>query len=230
MAPHLLEEAFEAVDALQGDTADDACEELGDVLMNVFMIARIAEESDRFDTARVAHGIAEKLVRRHPHVFGDVTADNADAVLANWEQIKLQEQAEAPRAKPKGVLAGLPGALPALLKAFRVGEKVARVGFDWPDAAGPRDKVEEELREFDEALGRGDAAAAEKECGDLLFAVANLARHHGINPEMALRGTIERFSARFGHVETSLGDRLGDAPLDEMEALWAEAKALERNE
>ncbi len=223
MAPHLLEEAFEAIEALQAGDADAACEELGDVLMNVLMIARIASEEDRYDTAAIARGIADKLVRRHPHVFGDVEAADSDTVLANWEQIKIEERREQPTRK-KGVLSGLPSDLPALLRAFRIGEKAARVGFDWPDAHGPRSKVDEELGELDEALASGDATAIESEFGDALFALANLARHHGVNPEMALRGTMGRFAARFEYVEAQLGERLAAAELDEMERLWVEAK------
>lgn len=223
MAPHLLEEAFEAVEAVRGGDAGAACEELGDVLMNVLMIARIASEAGRYDIGQVARGIADKLVRRHPHVFGDVAAGDSETVLANWERIKRTEKGDAPR----GVLSGLPAALPALLKAYRVGEKAARVGFDWPSADGPRAKIDEELRELDAARTAGHQAQIEAEFGDLLFAIANHARHCGVNPEMALAGTIARFRSRFEHVERHLGERLGDAPLDELERAWGEAKRAE---
>jgi tetrapyrrole methylase family protein/MazG family protein/ATP diphosphatase len=169
----------------------------------------------------VAAAIADKLVRRHPHVFGDARADDAGTALSNWEAIKREEGGEN---GPRSVLEGVPAALPALLRAYRVGEKVARVGFDWPDASGPRAKVDEELDELDRALASGDAAASEAELGDLLFSVANLARHHGLEPESALRGAVERFSARFRSVEQRLGDRLGDADLDTLEAAWQAAK------
>jgi MazG family protein len=156
-------------------------------------------------------------------VFGETVARDAATVLANWEAIKRREKGGAPR----GTLDGVPAALPALLRAFRIGEKAARVGFDWPDALGPRDKVDEELRELDEALAAGDRSASEAELGDLLFAVCNLARHHGIEPETALRGTIDRFSRRFRAVEAELGEGLGSASLDELEAAWQAAKRRE---
>lgn len=224
MAPHLLEESYEAVEAIASGDATDACEELGDVLMNILMIARIAAESDRFDTAAVARAITDKLVRRHPHVFGDVEADDADTVLENWEKIKIAERRDRPTER-KGVLSGLPVDLPALLKAARLGEKAARVGFDWPDARGAREKVDEELRELDQAIAEGDRDEIEAELGDLLFAVTNVARRHGVDPETALRHANHRFTERFEYVETQLGDRLTDASLDEMESLWSTAKA-----
>lgn len=226
MARHLLEEAFEAAEALEDGDDEAAREELGDVLMNVAMIARIAAERGAFDLEAVARDIADKLVRRHPHVFGDARASDAEQVLQRWEEIKRTEAGEdAPR---RSVLAGLPRALPALQKALRIGEKAARVGFDWPSAEGPRRKLDEEIAELDAALGGGDRNAIEDEVGDVLFAVANLARHAGVDPERALRRTIERFAERFRHVEKALGDRLGHADLDEMEALWRQAKERER--
>jgi len=226
MAPHLLEEAYEAVEALQAEDSAGSCEELGDVLMNVLMIAQIASESGGFDAEQVAAGIADKLVRRHPHVFGDVEAVDTEQVLANWEAIKRRERGDGP---PRSVLAGVPVALPALLRAHRVGEKAARTGFDWPDRSGPRAKLDEEIAELDEALQAGDQTAAEHELGDVLFAVINVARHAGINAEMALRQTIDRFMARFRYVESQLGERLEGASLAEMERLWERAKARERD-
>lgn len=223
MAPHLLEEAYEAVDAIQAGTPQASCEELGDVLMNVLMIAQIAAEEGRYDAEDVARGIADKLVRRHPHVFGDVRADSADEVLTNWERIKKEEKREAGNA-PRGALDGVPANLPALLQASRIGEKASRAGFDWPDLQGPRGKIDEELRELDEAVATGDVAAIERELGDVLFSLVNLARHTGVNPEMALRGTNARFRHRFGRVEAELGDRLADASLEAMEAIWQAAK------
>lgn len=221
MAPHLLEETYEALDAIQSGSADDTREELGDVLMNVLMIAEIAKESGRFDAEGVAREISDKLVRRHPHVFGDVQADDADQVLENWEQIKRTEKADAP---PKGALDGVPAGLPALLQAYRIGEKASRVGFDWPDRNGPRKKLDEELSEFDEAVAAGDEEAMAEELGDLLFSVVNVARHAGVNPEMALRATNAKFRARFGHVESELGEGLKNAPLEVMEEIWVAAK------
>ena len=221
MTSCLLEEAYEAVDAVQSGDAADSCEELGDVLMNVFMIAQIAAEAERYDVEQVAAGIADKLVRRHPHVFGDVEAADSAQVLANWEQIKRTEKADE---GPRSVLSGVPVALPALLRATRIGEKAARTGFDWPNPDGPRDKLTEELAELDEALSAGDRDAAEHELGDVLFSVVNVARHAGLDPETALRRTIERFTRRFSYVEKELGENLGGASLAAMEALWQQAK------
>ena len=225
MGRHLLEEAFEAVDALRQGEDRAICDELGDVLTNVLLIAEIAAGSGRFDFAAVARAAREKLVRRHPHVFGDTEVRDAEDALGRWEAIKRSEGDDGPR----GVLSGVPAALPALLRAFRIGEKAARVGFDWPDAAGPRAKVGEELAEVDEALARGDRHEIEAELGDLLLAVANLARHHGVEPETALRGTLDRFSARFAQVEATLGERLGSAGLAELQAAWDDAKRRERD-
>lgn len=221
MAPHLLEEAYEALEAIQTGDAETSCEELGDVLMNVLMVAKIASERDRFDAEDVARTIADKLVNRHPHVFGDVKVENTEQVLENWEQIKRTEKANRPA---RGVLDGVPTALPALLKAARIGEKAARVGFDWPDPEGPRLKLAEELEELDEALASGDQESVQRELGDVLFSLCNVARHAGVNAEMALRQTIDRFRARFGHIEQSLGNRLREASLAEKEALWQTAK------
>lgn len=223
MAPHLLEEAFEAVDALNSGDATASADELGDVLMNVLMIAQIAGEAGRFDLEDIARAIADKLVRRHPHVFGDVEVADSDQVLRNWEAIKQKEKSTD--GAPRGVLAGVPAALPALLRAYRIGEKAARVGFDWPDRQGPRAKLDEELRELDAALAGGDAQRIGDELGDVLFSVVNVARHAGVNPEMALRTMLDRFAARFAHVERQLGDRLRDASLEEKEALWLAAKS-----
>ena len=228
MAPHLLEETYEALDAIGSGDADKEREELGDVLMNVAMIAQIAKEAGRYDLEGVAAGIADKLVRRHPHVFGTVTATDPAVVLQNWERIKLQEKAQSGSAKPTGLLSGVPNELPALLKAFRIGEKAARVGFDWPDAQGPRAKIAEELAEVDAALAQGKVDAVAGELGDLLFAIVNFARHHKVNPEMALRGTIEKVLRRFEHVERTLGARRGTAGLAEMDQAWEAAKAMER--
>lgn len=228
MAPHLLEETYEAIDALQQDDADAAGEELGDVLVNVLLIAQMRSETGHGDAGALATAAAEKLVRRHPHVFGGTPVDGAEAAFRNWERIKQQEpQGGDKGAAARSVLAGVPAALPALLRAFRVGEKAARVGFDWPDRQGPRAKIDEELRELDEAVETGDKAAIEHELGDLLFSIVNLARHLGCNPEMALRQQVERFQRRFRLVEGWLGPDLGKRSLAELEAAWQRAKASE---
>ena len=226
MAPHLLEEAYEALEAIRRGDAENSCEELGDVLMNVLIVAQIASEKQRFDAEDVSRTIADKLVRRHPHVFGDTEAKDAGEVLQNWEKIKRTEKADRP---PRGALDGVPADLPALLKATRVGEKASRVGFDWPDAEGPWDKLNEELEELRQALASGDEESVQGELGDVLFSICNVARHAGVNAEMALRQTIDRFQTRFHHVEKSLGNRLEEASLAEKEALWQAAKKKTRS-
>lgn len=223
LAPHLVEEAHELADAVARGDMVAASAELGDLLMGVFMLARVAAEGRGFDLARVAGGIAEKLVRRHPHVYGDRLVSGAGEVLRNWEEIKRREKVEN-GAADTSALSGVPRSLPALLRAHRVGEKAAAAGFDWPDLRGPAHKVEEEWAEFRRAAEGGDRAAAERELGDLLFAVVNVARKLGIEPEQALRGTVERFSARFRYVERQLGKPLREATLEEMDALWERAK------
>lgn len=230
MAPHLVEEAFEAADALRRGAPRASEEELGDVLVNVAMIRQIASEAGGVGFDAVAGQAADKLVRRHPHVFGDRKAESAEIAFANWEREKQKEKAAAAGDDPaaRSVLAGVPKALPALLRAFRVGEKAAKTGFDWPDAEGPRAKVREELAELDEALAAGDRAAIEAELGDVLFSLCNVARHAGVNPETALLGTVDKFQRRFLAVEQAFGFDLAGRSLDEMDRVWNTAKAAER--
>lgn len=225
MAPHLLEEAFEAADALRCADLQASQEELGDVLVNVTLIAQMAHEQGHFDTDAVAQTAANKLVRRHPHVFGDAQAQGAEMAYRNWERIKQAERQE--QHGPRGVLDGVPKAMPALLRAFRLGEKAARVGFDWPDRAGPRTKIDEEVGELDAAIASGDAAAIAAEFGDVLFSLCNLARHLGVNPEMALAGTADKFQRRFAHVEREFAHQLQGRSLEELDAAWNRAKAAE---
>jgi MazG family protein len=227
MAPHLLEEAFEAADALGRGAAEDSREELGDVLVNVAMISQIAGEGGGFRFDEVAAEAARKLVRRHPHVFGDQQAASAEIAYRRWEAQKAAEKAAA-GAADRSVLAGVPVALPALLRAFRIGEKAAKAGFDWPDRVGPRNKVDEELAELDEAIVSGDAAAIAAELGDVLFSLCNLARHLGVNPEQALAGTVGKFQRRFQAVEREFDHALGGRSLAELDAAWDRAKAAER--
>ena len=232
MAPHLLEEAFEATDALRRGDEAHAREELGDVLVNVAMIRQIESEGGGASFDDVAAAAASKLVRRHPHVFGDQQAASAEIAFGRWEEQKRAEKAAAATAsgddRERSVLAGVPVALPALLRSFRIGEKAAKAGFDWPDRSGPRQKVDEELRELDEAIARGSAAAIADELGDVLFSLCNLARHLGVNPEMALGGTTDKFQRRFQAVEAELGYQLAGRSLAEMDAAWNRAKASER--
>lgn len=226
MAQHLVEEAFEAADALRRNDDAEAREELGDVLVNVAMIGQIAAERGAFTADRVAADAAAKLVRRHPHVFGDRRVDGAEAAYRSWEAKKREERGDGPR----GVLSGVPVALPALLRAFRIGEKAARAGFDWPDRAGPRAKLDEELGELDAAIAGGDAAAVAAELGDVLFSLCNLARHLGVNPETALAGTMDKFQRRFAAVEAEFAHELAGRSLAELDAAWERAKAAERSQ
>ena len=229
MAPHLLEEAYEAADALRRGQSDASREELGDVLVNVLMIAQIASEAvegdlSGFDLEAIAGLTADKLVRRHPHVFTDQRIDGAEQAYQNWERMKRSEGKEQ---EPRGALDGVPAAMPALLRAYRIGQKAARAGFDWPDRAGPRGKIDEELGELDAAIQSGDDSAIRDELGDLLYSVTNLARHVGIEPETALRGTIDRFQSRFERVEAEFGKDLQGRSLEELEAAWERSKARE---
>lgn len=221
IAPYTIEEAYEVADAIVlGDTAA-LREELGDLLLQVVFHSRIAEEAGHFTLTDVAAGIAAKMERRHPHVFGDAAAAaDATGQLADWEAIKA---AEKPR---DGALAGVALALPALLRAAKLQARAARTGFDWPDATGPRAKIAEELAEFDAA-----ATPAEQldEGGDLLFAVVNTLRHHGIDPEAALRGANAKFERRFKAMETAAGAAFAGLDLDAKDALWRAAKAAERS-
>lgn len=226
MAPHLLEEAFEAADALRRDDPAASREELGDVLVNVAMISQIASEAGTFSCDQVAEAAAQKLVRRHPHVFGDQQANSAELAYRSWEKQKAKERGAGDG--PQSVLAGVPVALPALLRAFRIGEKAARAGFDWPDRDGPRAKVSEELAELDAAIASGDARAIADELGDVLFSLCNLARHVGCNPEVALAATTAKFQRRFESVERTFGYQLQGRSLAEMDVAWEQAKAAER--
>lgn len=224
LAPHVVEECHEMADAVARKSAPDTCEELGDLLMGVMMVARVAEEDRGFGMAEVADGIRTKLIRRHPHVYGEVEVEGSGEVLQNWEAIKKQEKID--KGEDESTLSGVPRSLPALLRAYRVGAKASNAGFDWPDLAGPSAKVEEEWQEFQEAVASGNKERAAEELGDLLFAVVNVARKMKIEPELALRGTIERFSSRFAYVERNLDKDLADATLEEMDVLWEKAKSL----
>ncbi len=226
---YLVEECYEVIEAI--DNGDDALlkEELGDLLLQPLFHAAIAEERGSFTIDDVLETLADKLVRRHPHVFGDEQIRTSDEQVANWEKIKKEEKGEERRS----ALAGVPPHLPALLKAQKITEKAARVGFDWEHVDQVFAKVLEELHELEETLTSRDQERMEAELGDLLFAIVNLGRFLSVNPEDALRKTITRFSTRFAHVEDTLhgrGVQLKDATLDEMEALWQEAKKKERQE
>jgi MazG family protein len=226
LRPYVIEEAHEVVDAIDRNDLQDLCEELGDLQLQIVFQAALAQQAGAFGIDDVVAAICAKMVRRHPHVFGSEQAKDSGEVLARWEELKAKEKAG------RGVLDGVPRAMPALLRAQRVGEKAAHIGLDWPDVHGPRDKLSEEIAELDEAIASGDKAAMESELGDALFALVSLARKHGLDAEAALRGTIDRFTLRTEHVEGALRARalnprqLAPAELDE---LWKQAKeALSR--
>ncbi|MDE0585457.1 MAG: nucleoside triphosphate pyrophosphohydrolase [Planctomycetota bacterium] len=225
LTPHLIEECHEFADAVAKKDNENTCEEIGDLLMGAFMVARVAQDDDSFSIVEVCDYVCDKLIRRHPHVYGEVDVADSDDVLRNWEQIKKQEKAE--KGEAKSALSGVPSSLPALLRAYRVGQKASNSGFDWPDLDGPTAKVEEEWIELQEAIAIGDKQRISDEMGDMLFALTNMARKLKIEPEMALRGTVERFTSRFNHVEKHLGDKMGSATLEEMDVLWDEAKSKE---
>ena len=227
LIPFLLEETYEVVDALHAldpdepSSDDDLIEELGDLLFQIEFHATIAEQEGRFTIADVTQGIHDKLVRRHPHVFGDIVADDASTVLENWDEIKKAEKGRT------SIFEGIPRSLPSLAYAQKVGRKASKVGFDWPDVAGAFPKIIEETAELAEAMAETNAAATELELGDLLFAVVNVARHLKIDAELALRAATDKFRARFEGVEALAASRSIDlkaADLVTLDALWDEVK------
>ena len=236
IAPYTIEEAYEVADAIARNDLADLKEELGDLLLQVVFHARMAEEQRVFDFGDVVQAITEKLVRRHPHVFGDEQSRTPRAVEGLWQRIKDQEKKEKAARKgdvaKEGALAGVPVALPALTRALKLQEKAGKVGFDWNDPRAVLRKIREETDEIEAELDRGepDAAAAAAEGGDLLFAAVNLARHLRADPEAVLRATNQKFERRFAAIEQALAARgkgPKDATLAEMDTLWEEAKAQE---
>jgi MazG family protein len=230
IVPHTIEEAYEVADAIAREDWTELRSELGDLLFQVVFYAQIAREEGRFDFADVARGIVEKMIRRHPHVFGDERYANAAEQTAAWEQIKSAEKAEASQA-PAGVLDGIPLALPALTRAAKLQKKAARVGFDWGAVEPVLAKIEEEIGEIrHEIATQAPPERLADELGDVLFAVANLARHLKIDPEAALRGTNAKFERRFRQIEHGLAED-GRTPMEstlaEMDALWDQAKREE---
>ncbi|MDE6255366.1 MAG: nucleoside triphosphate pyrophosphohydrolase [Muribaculaceae bacterium] len=226
LRPNTVEEVYELVDALMADDTSNICKELGDVLLHVAFYSKIAEEKGEFDIADVCTKLKDKLIFRHPHIYGDVKADNADDVIQNWEQIKLKE-----KGGNKTVLSGVPSALPALIKANRIQEKARNVGFDWEEPAQVWDKVKEEINEVEAEIKNGDTDKIDAEFGDLLFAVINAARLYGVNPENALERTNRKFISRFNYIEVKAkeqGKALKDMTLAEMDNFWNEAKSLDR--
>ncbi len=230
IAPYTLEEAYEVADAIDRGNLDDLREELGDLLLQVVFHARMAEEQGTFDFGAVVEAITEKLLRRHPHVFGDQGGLSAKAVEGLWQRIKSEEKA-AKGADQSGALAGVPVGLPALTRALKLQQKAGKVGFDWNDPMAVLAKIREEADEIEADLKNGKREAAAAEVGDLLFAVANLARHLDADPEATLRATNQKFERRFASIESALAAR-GKTPaqstLAEMDALWDAAKAAEK--
>ena len=229
LRPYVLEETYEVLEAIDAGDAREHCAELGDLLLQIVFQALLRKEEGAFEFADVAEAISDKLVSRHPHVFGDSQAKDAEAVLRQWAALKREENRK--KGGGESVLEGVPREMPALARADRLTEKASRIGFDWPDAAGARAKLAEELHELDEAIAEGERDHIEHELGDALFALANVGRKLQVPPEEALRGALARFVSRFTHVERELarrGVKHGEATLAEMDAIWDEAKALER--
>jgi MazG family protein len=229
LKPYLLEETYEVLDAIDDGEPSGICDELGDLLLQVVFQARLFEERRAFDMGNVADAIADKLVRRHPHVFDERHQSSIEALDTQWDRIKAKEKEL--RGESPTVLGGVPRHLPALLRARKLSEKASRVGFDWPAVDGIFAKIEEELEEFKDALQRADQQAMADELGDLLFTIVNLGRFLNIDAEEALRQTANRFVARFGHIETTLAERgrtLQQSSPEEMDSLWNEAKRRER--
>ena len=226
LRPNSIEEAVELADALINNSVSDIEKELGDVLRHIIFYAKIADEKGQFDIADVCDALRKKLIFRHPHVFGTTHVDNTDQVLQNWEQLKLKE-----KGGNKSVLAGVPNSLPSLIKAFRIQEKAANVGFDWDSPEQVWDKVKEEIAEVEREIRSGNAANLENEFGDLLFSIVNAARLYKVHPDTALEHTNKKFIFRFNYVESqakAAGKALNEMTLAEMDQLWDEAKTLER--
>jgi len=225
LRPNTIEETFELADALLKNDKENICEELGDVLMHMIFYSKIGEEKEDFDIADVCNREADKLIFRHPHIYGDSTAETSDDVLKNWEQIKLKENGGKKR-----VLSGVPDSLPSLIKAYRVQDKARNVGFDWADRKDVWKKVHEELNELEAELEREDKDCSTRELGDFLFSVINAARLYKLNPDNALEYTNQKFIRRFNYIEEHsirAGKPLTEMSLEEMDKLWEEAKSKE---
>lgn len=227
LRPNTIEETFELAEALSLNDPENIKKELGDVLLHIAFYAKIGQEKRQFDIADVCNALTDKLIFRHPHVFGETKVNGTDEVLSNWEQLKLKE-----KGGNKTVLGGVPSALPALIKANRIQEKVRNVGFDWEEPSQVWDKVNEEISEVKSEIEAADRDAVEAEFGDLLFAVVNAARLYGVNPENALERTNKKFIARFNYLENACHERgldLKKMSLAEMDTIWEEAKKNLKN-
>lgn len=228
LVPYIIEEAYEVVDAIERNDFDDLRLELGDLLLQVVFQSQLAQERGLFDFEAVAAGIGDKLIRRHPHVFGDAIFANDEQRHQAWEQAKAQERQEK-RPEEISALAGIAASLPALMAAEKIQDRAAQQGFDWPDAPPVFEKVLEELEEVKGAWQSGDMAHTEEEIGDLLFVAVNLARHLKVNPEIALKQSIQKFTRRFQYIEQQVGASgklMTDCRLEELDALWDEAKVV----
>ena len=228
LRPNTIEETYELCDAIIRDDQREICKELGDVLLHIVFYSRIGEEKGEFDVADVCNKLCDKMIFRHPHVYGEAVAKSAEEVLDNWEQIKQRE-----KGGNKTVLSGVPAALPSLIKAYRVQDKACHVGFDWENKEDVWAKVHEELNELEAELRQEDKPRSEQELGDFLFSVINAARLYKLNPDNALEMTNQKFIRRFNYIEQhsiKAGRPLTEMSLEEMDALWNEAKRLEKNE
>lgn len=219
-----IEECYELIDAIGNRDFSNIKEELGDVLLHIVFYSKIAEEQGEFTIDDVIEGINEKLIRRHPHVFGTTKVSGTDDVVKNWEQIKKTEKTER-----KGTLDGVPSALPALIKAYRIQQKAASVGFDWEKAHDVLSKIKEEIEEFEQEVDVQNREKMEQEMGDVLFSLINCARKFGIDPENALEKTNKKFISRFNYIEDSCSGNINRLTLQEMDELWQKAKQIEKN-
>lgn len=219
-----IEEAFELTDAITDGNMEGIKEELGDVLLHVVFYSKMADEQGEFNFADVCNALCDKLIYRHPHIYGDVLAETPEAVKQNWEALKLRK-----KARKSGILGGVPRSLPAMVKAYRIGEKAASAGFDWEQKEDVWDKVREEVREVEAEFKSGDKEALEGEIGDLFFSLINACRLYGIDPENALERTNKKFIKRFNHVEARVAEQnkaLSEVSLEQLEAYWQETKRL----
>ncbi|MEZ2233899.1 nucleoside triphosphate pyrophosphohydrolase [Microcoleus sp.] len=228
LIPHIIEEAYETVDAIRRQDQDAIAEELGDLLLQVVLQAQIASDSNQFTLAEIANGITEKLIRRHPHVFGDVEINSVDEVNENWEKIKAAEKGETAE-KPAtfaSKMSRYASTLPPIAAGMKISQKAAEASFDWDTVDGVWDKFHEEMAEFEHALKHEDKAAQESELGDIMFVLIQLARWYGLDPSAALQGTNQRFVDRFALVEAKCDRPLSDYPVAELEAIWQQAKKI----
>lgn len=226
LRPNTIEEVYELTDALIREDDKNICKELGDVLLHILFYAKIGSEKQQFDIADVCDHLSDKLIYRHPHIYGEVKAETAGQVSENWEKLKMKE-----KDGNKTVLSGVPESLPTLIKAYRIQDKARNVGFDWKEREDVWEKVKEEISEFEKEIGSMDKTKAEKELGDVMFSLINAARLYHLNPDNALEATNQKFIRRFNYIEQQArqqGRLISDLTLQEMDALWEEAKLQEK--